>query len=483
MLIFPIILGAVVFAGQNPKDIPLKPIDEPKVMVLINEKIGETRTTNCETAIVDKLLEYKFNLVDPATVAALLGKGDNLIIRACSGDKSAAIKIATSNGAQVIIVGNVKTSLGPSVYSMQSGQADISIQAIICSNGKIIASENLHGAALHISAEAAQVEAIKKASKKIIKNSKEGKIVTSFLDKIICYAQKEGWYPRTTKNEEEKISTETSYVRKHDEKEVVVKGKPGLSQLPQYDNNFALVVGVSHYKNIPRLPYPEKDIELMQEVVTKIMGVKRKNLFLLKNPTKTEVISQIKKVTRLAGSYNNPKIIFYFSGHGTAYAKKGARGEGYLLPIEADPEDISTTSVSLREIENLLARAKGEKVVIIDACFSGKGKSILLAGKPFIGIKKVAPTIGRTTILLSSQETEISTYIKEKGVSTFTYALYEMLGKYGPVLDENKNGWLEAKEVAEKLRNFTDNYAIRFANQHQHPVIRGNLDISLAQRP
>jgi len=265
--------------------------------------------------------------------------------------------------------------------------------------------------------------------------------------------------------------------------EVVLKGKPGLSQLPQYDNHIALVVGVSHYKNIPRLPYPEKDIELMQEVVTKIMGVKRKNLFLLKDPTKTEVISQIKKVTRLAGSYNNPKIIFYFSGHGTAYAKKGEKGEGYLLPIDADPEDISTTSISLREIENLLARAKGEKVVIIDACFSGKGKSILPAGKPFIGIKKVAPTIENTVIFLSSKETQISTYIKNKRVSTFTYALYEMLGKYGPVLDENKNGWLEAKEVAEKLRNFTDNYAIRFANKHQHPVIRGNLDISLAQRP
>ena len=265
--------------------------------------------------------------------------------------------------------------------------------------------------------------------------------------------------------------------------EVVVKGKPGLSQLPQYANHIALIIGVSHYKNIPRLPYPEKDIELMQEVVTKIMGVKRKNLFLLKNPTKTEVISQIKKVTRLAGSYNNPKIIFYFSGHGTAYAKKGAKGEGYLLPIEADPEDISTTSVSLREIENLLARAKGEKVVIIDACFSGKGKSILLAGKPFIGIKKVAPMIENTVIFLSSKETQISTYIKNKGVSTFTYALYEMLGKYGPVLDGNKNGWLEAKEVAEKLRDLTEDYAIRFANQHQHPVIRGNLDISLAQRP
>jgi len=257
-----------------------------------------------------------------------------------------------------------------------------------------------------------------------------------------------------------------------------------IPQLPQYDGNFALIVGTSHYKNIPSLPYPQRDVILMQEVVTKLMGVKNCNLFLLEDPTKSEIIAGIEKVVRLANTFDNPKVIFYFSGHGTAYAENGGgKGEGYLLPIEADPEDISTTSVSLREIENLLARAKGEKVVIIDACFSGKGKSILLAGKPFIGIKKVAPTIGRTTILLSSQETEISTYIKEKGVSTFTYALYEMLGKYGPVLDENKNGWLEAKEVAEKLRNFTDDYAVRFANQHQHPVIRGNLDISLAQRP
>ena len=285
------------------------------------------------------------------------------------------------------------------------------------------------------------------------------------------------------------ISRETSrpYDRKKKEghRFVVTKEKVtlSLSQLPQYENNFALIVGVSHYKNIPTLPYPEKDIGLMQEMATKIMGVKNNNLYVLRDPTKAEIISQIKKVTRLANCYNNSKVIFYFSGHGTAYAKKsGGKGEGYLLPIEADPEDISTTSVSLHEIEKLLARAKGEKVVIIDACFSGKGKSILLAGKPYIAIKKVTP-IFHTTILLSSQETEISTYIKKKGISTFTYTLYEMLGRYGPILDKNKNGWVEAKEVTKKLRDFTDNYAVRFANKHQHPVIRGDLDISLAQHP
>ncbi|MDL1956279.1 MAG: caspase family protein [Candidatus Desulfofervidus auxilii] len=256
-----------------------------------------------------------------------------------------------------------------------------------------------------------------------------------------------------------------------------------LPQLPQYDNYIALIVGVSHYKNIAHLPYPEKDIELMKEVVTKIMGVKKKNLYVIKNPTKAEIIVHIKKITRLANNYKNPKVIFYFSGHGTTYTEKEGKGEGYLLPIEADPEDIPTTALALAEVEKLLGEVKGEKVVIIDACFSGKGKSILPAGKPFIGIKKITPKIEYTTILLSSEENEISTYIKDKGISTFTYALYEMMAKYGPVLDENKNGWLEVKEIAKKLIDFTDDYAIRFANKHQHPVIRGYLDISLAQCP
>ncbi|MDL1956276.1 MAG: caspase family protein [Candidatus Desulfofervidus auxilii] len=305
----------------------------------------------------------------------------------------------------------------------------------------------------------------------------KGILVTPVRLNLIEFVKKKVVLPKTIlkqKEESEKISEEKKQT------ELTISTLP---QLPQYDNYIALIVGVSHYKNIAHLPYPEKDIELMKEVVTKIMGVKKKNLYVIKNPTKAEIIVHIKKITRLANNYKNPKVIFYFSGHGTTYTEKEGKGEGYLLPIEADPEDIPTTALALAEVEKLLGEVKGEKVVIIDACFSGKGKSILPAGKPFIGIKKITPKIEYTTILLSSEENEISTYIKDKGISTFTYALYEMMAKYGPVLDENKNGWLEVKEIAKKLEEFTNSYALKFASQHQHPVVRGNLNISLAQCP
>jgi len=163
----------------------LESMDKPRVMVLIDEKIGGKRTTNCETEIVDKLLDFKFNMVDPSTVAALFDAGDDIIMRASAGDKNAAVKIGTANGAEVIIVGNVKTSSGTPVYNMKSARADISVQAIVCATGKIIASKNVQEAAIHISDESAAAESIRKASQNIIENTKKGKVVTSLFDKII----------------------------------------------------------------------------------------------------------------------------------------------------------------------------------------------------------------------------------------------------------------------------------------------------------
>jgi len=163
----------------------LESMDKPRVMVLVDEKIGGMRTTNCETEIVDKLLGFNFNLVDPSTVAALFDAGDDIMARATVGDKNAAVKIGTANGAEVIIVGNVKTSAGKDVYNMKSSRADISVQAIVCATAKIIASKNVQESAIHISNDSAAAESIRKAAARVIENTKKGKVVTSLFDKII----------------------------------------------------------------------------------------------------------------------------------------------------------------------------------------------------------------------------------------------------------------------------------------------------------
>jgi len=188
--LYTIEIRAVVSLASITKDlnalgILLESMDKPRVMVVIDEKINGKRTTNCETEIVDKLLEYKFNMVDPSTVAALFDAGDDVMEKASSGDKNAAVKIGTANGAEVIIVGNVKTSLAEPVYGMKSSRADISVQAIVCATGKIIASKNVQAAGAHISEDSAKAESIRKAAGKVIENTKTDKGITSLFDKII----------------------------------------------------------------------------------------------------------------------------------------------------------------------------------------------------------------------------------------------------------------------------------------------------------
>ncbi|MEW5735430.1 MAG: hypothetical protein AB1921_11275 [Thermodesulfobacteriota bacterium] len=149
-------------------------MEKPRVMVLLSENIGGSRSSICQTELNQKLLEYGFTLVDPAVAAALVKAGDSLVLRAVSGDTAAAAEVGRKNGAEVVIAGNVNLSAGPEVYGMRSGQADVSLSAVSAATGKVLASANVHGAAVHVSLETAQADAIKKAARKIVEKSPQG---------------------------------------------------------------------------------------------------------------------------------------------------------------------------------------------------------------------------------------------------------------------------------------------------------------------
>lgn len=163
----------------------LESMDKPRIMVVIREKNGK----NAESAIIDYLTEKGFDLVDPATVAALMKKNDQLIRRAAEGDPAAAAKIGVSNGAEYILVGKVSKSLGGSNALLKesglvSGQATITAKAVNCSNGKIIASKSTHSAAAHISEKTARDLAAEKAGKKLMDEEFFEVIISSFQNAI-----------------------------------------------------------------------------------------------------------------------------------------------------------------------------------------------------------------------------------------------------------------------------------------------------------
>ncbi len=160
----------------------LESMDKPRMLVVVQEEGGNA----AENAILDYLSEKKFELVDAATVAALMQSDDDLIRKATEGDPVAAAKIGAENGAEYVIVAKVTAGISANemlaASGLKSGQATITAKVVNCSNARIIASKSAHSAAAHISEDIAKAQAIEKAAKKLMDRKLFEQIVGSFQD-------------------------------------------------------------------------------------------------------------------------------------------------------------------------------------------------------------------------------------------------------------------------------------------------------------
>ena len=154
----------------------LESMEKPKVMVVIKENnVGNLEPINCaaETALIDFLKSpYDFEIVDPSVVASIRSSEEKMA--SLSGDAASAASIGSTYGAEVIITGNavsrVAENISVNLGGMKSVQADVTLRAINCTTGRIIASGDAHGAKVHISPNTAGTMAIKTASQKAGKN-------------------------------------------------------------------------------------------------------------------------------------------------------------------------------------------------------------------------------------------------------------------------------------------------------------------------
>ncbi len=154
----------------------LESMNKPKVMVVIKEvNLGVFDPGNMasENAVINKLKDpYEFELVDPSVVATI--KSSDQQMSSLEGDPAAAAAIGTMNGAEVIITGKAEAveskNLAFDMGGMKSVQGDITLRAINCTSGRIIATGKGHAAKVHINPNTAGVNALTKASGKALEN-------------------------------------------------------------------------------------------------------------------------------------------------------------------------------------------------------------------------------------------------------------------------------------------------------------------------
>lgn len=154
----------------------LETMEKPKVMVVIQESnVGnsEPRNQAAENAIIALLKKpYDFEMVDPSIVTSIKNS-EQKMARLLGDDAVSAAATATIYGAEVIITGEAKSRIieeaSANLGGMKSVQAVVLLRAINCATGRIIATADAQASKVHISQNAAGVQAITAASEKGVK--------------------------------------------------------------------------------------------------------------------------------------------------------------------------------------------------------------------------------------------------------------------------------------------------------------------------
>jgi hypothetical protein len=160
----------------------------PRVMVLIKEEnFGQsqwhysTAMNTAETALMNTMMDYGFPFVDAATAKANVKQ--NAMMAALSGDAAAGAAIAKQSGAEILIIGNAKTTVTqlPMMRSsgMKTNSANMNLRVVRADDAVIIAASTSRGVAAHIDEATGGSLAMEKAAKKAAEDLKN-KIIEKF---------------------------------------------------------------------------------------------------------------------------------------------------------------------------------------------------------------------------------------------------------------------------------------------------------------
>src|SRR5262245_28282675 len=165
-------------------------------------------------------------------------------------------------------------------------------------------------------------------------------------------------------------------------------------------------------------------------------------------------------------------VVIYFAGHGVAHTV-GRREEGFLLPYDADPDDVVTRGVAMsdlaRWIDGLDARAV---VVCLDCCHAGKVLGQRGAPPPAARNLELKPAVleaitGRGRYLIAScDQGQQSFECAELGHGLFTFHLLQGLAG---AADRDGDGRVGIAELFNYVSTEVSRDALERFGQDQRP--------------
>jgi tetratricopeptide (TPR) repeat protein len=250
------------------------------------------------------------------------------------------------------------------------------------------------------------------------------------------------------------------------------------STLKPISNAYALIVGIHKYKHLKGPRFADTDALQVYRMLVKRAGFKDDSahirLRLNSEASVGTLYNDLEWLVRRAKLNPDAKIFFYFSGHGSPVTEGQNIKDGLLVPYEATLDVLNDrTAIPLSYLRKKFGTLKNKNVVcLLDACFSGTGKSVT-------GMKLIRPRINR--YLLSCNKLFISAAAADRPAKeyvpgrqgAFTYFfLKAMLGEG----DANRDGWVDTKEAFDYARA-----KLIALDYDQNPQMSADVRIKLAR--
>jgi hypothetical protein len=256
-----------------------------------------------------------------------------------------------------------------------------------------------------------------------------------------------------------------------------------IEKIEMRRNIWAAIIGINDYKNIRKLKYAVNDAKSFYGLLVNQIKIPPENITLLINQEASLTNLRSTLGTKLkSNAGKEDMVIIYFAGHGATEkdvtSQDGDGLEKYLLPYDADPEDLYSTALPMREISYIFRRIRSERLIFIaDSCYSGTsgGRTIDLSGiRANISdafLDRISSGKG-TVIITASGANEVSAENDKLQHGVFTYYLIEGLrGK----ADTDNDGLISVDEAY----RYVSEQVPRATGQQQHPVKKGMVEGSL----
>lgn len=216
-----------------------------------------------------------------------------------------------------------------------------------------------------------------------------------------------------------------------------------------YANSWAILVGIDSYQKWPKLQYAVRDAEGVGQVLVQKFGFAPERVITLKNEqaTRTGILAAFHD--KLAGHGNagglqpNDRVFVFFAGHGATRKLSSGRDLGYIIPWDADPDNLATDAIPMTEIQNIAESLQAKHALfVMDACYSGLGLTRGGANASFL--RDNARRLGRQMLTAGGTDQLVSDG-GPNGHSVFTWTLLQGLGGKA---DLNGDGLITATELA-----------------------------------